>query len=687
MLTLLGSSAVYGLGAGASSGDRPQSDGRAGRSDGGDRSDTAGRPTVADGSILESGRDGRTRFTLLHTNDEHSHLIPFPLVNDHPERNGTALGGFARLAGAIAEVREQKQAAGEDVLLLSAGDLISGPPFGWLPIEGVAPELKLMQSIGYDAAVVGNHEFDYGPATLADYYAAGGYPEAHENMAVLGTNVNAPSEHGLDDVGLLPTTTIELQDGTTIGLFGLLGENAIDVILQTDPIDFSDQHGTARETVAELRDDGADIVIALTHSGIEEDVDLAGSVDDIDLIVGGHSHTVLEEPRVEDGTPIVQAGAHLNYLGRLELAYDDGSETLEFLNDRDGVDFLHPLDAGVSPDTDVLEMVSTYEDQLHDYVSDITRGEYPRFDEVQMYSDVSVSRGPPRTESALGNFITDAIRLETAEFLGERVDFAFYPDGMIRERLAAGEHEWAKDEVLFYDLVTVNALGEGYDDRPGYPVVSFWLTADEIIRAMESSILLTEVLGSSYFLQVSGGRFEFDPGRATWGTVPIIDLPLPAFRAILSAERYVGDGVQESDSYESLDGGDRLYRVATDYYLGSQIPQVGEIVSQLEVTPKDEDGSEIALEDAIVQREDGRELKAWETVLDYANNQPADADGNPRLSERYHEPDGRLVETSGLPLVLTPAAGAAAAGVVGYGMHRWGRTGPLGFDDSGDEPS
>ena len=664
MLKLLGSTPLFSLG----SGDGDSDDDRLQPVEHADRSN----------AIVKSVRanDDRTRFTLLHTNDEHSHLIPFPVVNSHPERDGTAVGGFARLAGAVRQVREEKQASDEDVLLLSAGDLIAGPPFGWLPLDGMAPELELMQYIGYDAAVVGNHEFDYGPETLAEYYSAGGYPDAHEEMPVLGTNVDPPPGHGLDDVGLLPTTTIELQDGTSIGIFGLLGEGAIDVILETEPVSFADQHETARDTVAELRDDGADIVIALTHSGVSEDEELAQAVDGIDLIVGGHSHTVLDQPLIEGGTIIVQAGAHLEYLGRLELAYDSASGSLELLNEREGIDFLRPLDSTVPEAPDVREMVSEYESRLHGYVDETTRGEFARFDESLMRSDFSLSRGPPNTETALGNFITDAIRLETGNHIDERVDFAFYPDGLIRERLVPGEVDWADEEVLFYDLVTTSGLGYGEDGRPGYPIVSFWMTEEEILRSMEVSVLLSGLLGSSYFIQVSGGRFEYDPDRATWGTVPVVDMPLPAYRAVLEAERYVGDGVQDDEQYETLEGGDDLYRVATDYYLGSQIPIVGEIVSRLEVTPKDEDGNPIDLEDAIVQRDDGRELKVWETVARYAGSQPQDDDGVPRLSEQYHEREGRLLETSGLPLALMPIAGAAAVGAAGYGIYRWRRNRP-----------
>lgn len=657
VLTLLGSSALSGLGASNTEGKR-----RSMPSD------------VGAGVRLGSGRlsgDGAVEFTILHTNDEHSHLVPFPAVDYHPERGDLARGGFARLAERVREIRAEKRRHGEDVFLLSAGDLISGPPFGWLPLDGIAPELRLMQHLGYDAVAVGNHEFDYGPETLARYYEAGGYPEAHESMPLLGSNVDPPDGHELDTIDLHETTTLELRDGTTLGVFSLLGEDAIRVAPLTEPVEFSNQQETARRAVRHLRDAGADIVVALTHSGVEEDLALA-DVDGIDLVVGGHSHTALHRPLVEGDTIIVQAGHHLQYLGKLELAFDPETGALGVRNDPGETDVLLPLDSSVPEAADVREMVGAYEDALHTYVEELTGGEVTRFDDVVARSEFSLPREPSFEETPLGNFITDALRLETAAVLEDRVDFAFQADGLIRERLRPGRAAWADGEVVFYDLVTTSGLGTGHDGRPGYPVVSFWVTEDEVLRSLEISVLLSELLGSSYFLQLSGGRMEFDPNRAVWGKIPVVDTPLPAYRAITGAERYIGEGIQNDDRFEPLEGGDRLYRIATDYYVGMQIPSVGELVPRLEVEPKDRNGKPMSLEDAIVRREDGRELKVWETLVRYARNQPLDDDGTPRLSAYYRQTDDRLTKITGRPLFLKPMVGAAvAAGAIGYGIRRW----------------
>ncbi|HHU82111.1 MAG TPA: hypothetical protein GXZ26_03835, partial [Firmicutes bacterium] len=162
-------------------------------------------------------------FTILHTNDEHSALIPHSAAVDYAlalEGNvhaNPAVGGFARLAGAVKQLREEKTGQGEEVLLISAGDFLGGTPYSWLALSGQAPELLLMQSIGYDLVTLGNHEFDYGPEVLAGYLQAAGYPEAAAGMPVVATNTMPPADHPLAAVGLTRTHLVELANGLRVG--------------------------------------------------------------------------------------------------------------------------------------------------------------------------------------------------------------------------------------------------------------------------------------------------------------------------------------------------------------------------------------------------------------------------------------------------------------------------------------
>ncbi|MCL0072905.1 hypothetical protein M1N91_01610 [Dehalococcoidia bacterium] len=131
-----------------------------------------------------------------------------------------------------------------------------------------------------------------------------------------------PPTTPLAAVGIQKTFILELENGLRLGFFGLLGEAAERVALQTDPIDIADPIEAAVSAVQTLKDNGAEIIIGITHSGVEEDRSLAAEVEGIGIIVGGHSHTALHEPLMVNDTIIVQAGALLRYLGVLELAYN-----------------------------------------------------------------------------------------------------------------------------------------------------------------------------------------------------------------------------------------------------------------------------------------------------------------------------------------------------------------------------
>ena len=228
-------------------------------------------------------------FTILHTNDEHAALIPHsPTTDFRPEVSDPAMGGFARLATAVQEIRAERAAVGEPVLLLNSGDFIGGSPYSWLVPKGFAPELTIMQKIGYDAVIIGNHEFDYGTEVLARYLQTAGYPDAHDLTVVLAGNAVVPKDHIIAKQQLFQRTQIiELENGLKVGLFGLMGKAAQDVAYDYEPLEFSDQVETARDLTAQLIAKGADVIVAMTHAGVEEDRALARAVSNLHVIVGG----------------------------------------------------------------------------------------------------------------------------------------------------------------------------------------------------------------------------------------------------------------------------------------------------------------------------------------------------------------------------------------------------------------
>ncbi len=620
------------------------------------------------------------RLTILHTNDEHSHLLPHPVADDHPDRENPAVGGFARLGGLISQIREEKSASGEPVMLFSGGDFIGGSAFAWLSLSGLTPEVSLMQLLNYDAVVIGNHEFDYGPDHLNDYLQLAGYPGAGNanGTAILGTNIYPPEDHPLSDRGIQRSVVRELENGLKVGIFGLIGVDAEDKTAFPGEVEFRNPFEAAAEKTQKLKDEDVDLIISVNHSGVYEDSLLAEKVPDIDVIVGGHSHTTLYEPIQVGKTVIVQAGQYLEYLGRLELSWNPEDRRVDVLNgvSGNGKPFLIPVDHSIEPDPDIHEVVEFYETTLNESVNSLTDGLVTDIRQTIARAGFSLQARPPLQETNLGNYITDAMRMVTSDVTGKRVDIAVQANGAIRSPVEPGTMDWSEGEITFYDMVMSSGLGSGDDDNPGFPVVSFYLTEDEVRRAMEISLLLSKFRGNTYFLQFSGTRMKYDPDRIILLTIPFDGTPVPTRRAVHSADLYTGSGIQHSDN----DGDWRpisrdsqeLLHVATDYYIASFLPLVGEILPDLMVEFKDEDGNPIDLDDAVVYR-NGQQLKIWQTLVEYASGFTEGEDGIPVLPAAYSSAGDRLIIDPRLPLWLWPVAGLLliiSAGAGGYFLVR-----------------
>ena len=616
--------------------------------------------------------------TILHTNDEHSSLIPHSPAIDYvaAQPQDPTVGGMARLGGAIAGVRSAKAAEGEPVLLLSGGDFMGETPFGWLVPTHYAAEMDLMHALGYDAVTIGNHEFDYGPDVLADYLLAAGYPAAHDRTVVLASNTIPSMGHPVAQEDLFRKTAVfDLENGLRVGVFGLLGAEAASLTSDTGDFVFLDQHETAREMVAELRRQQVDIVIALSHAGLAEDRELARAVPGIHLIVGGHCHSALHEPVIEGSTIIVQAGSSSRYLGRIELAYS-ALGRLRIRNSELGHAYLIPMDASVAPDPVIALLVDEYRDRLNALLEEMTGG---RFDDVMAVlarSEFDLPYRPPLQESPAGNLIADAMRIISQEVLGKRVDVAVQANGSIRGAIIRGTMPHARDGISFYDLTSVIGLGYGPDGYAGYPIVSVYLTGEELRRVLEVAVLLQDFRGDDFFLQYSGLRYRYNPRNAVLLTVPILDQPLPTGRAATRAEIYTGEGMQpvgQDPGYAPLKrGDDALYHLVTDSYILSFLPMVGELVPHLGIEPKDAEGNVVGLEELdrlIVHWPDGRELKVWQTVAEYVAMQPAGPDGAPQIPAYYAQTGERITPVQSFPLIALVYAllllpGAAVAAII-----------------------
>lgn len=543
-------------------------------------------------------------FTILHTNDEHSALIPAPMANP-----ATALGGMSRLATELSRWRERKAAQNEPLFVVSAGDFSTGTPFNWLIFDGKSPELDLMLKLRYDLVVLGNHEFDYGPEKLAEYLARVGYPAKAAETPLLSANIRIPEGHPLGAMGITAHHIEVLPSGVKVGFFGLMGKDAADVAPNKTPVEFDPIAEVAREQIRLLKEQGVEIFIAVTHSGVDEDKELAAAVPELHLIVGGHSHTLIPEPLQIGKTWIVQAGALLQYLGILELGFDRATGTLRMLNTERGTPYLRQLSSDVPDDAAMAAEVAAYQRALDAKIVDWSAGRVADVRTILSTTDFALPASPELQETPMGNFVTDAIRAGVTEATGKPVDLAFMANGVIRGSFLAGP-------IPFYDLASYVGLGSGPDESPGYPLVSAYFTGTELRRILEITILLSQFRGDTYYLQVSGLKYEFDADRAIWFRIPFKGTPIPSAMAVSKAWRVTADGEEEL-TWED----DRLYHVVTDYYNASFLPFVGEVVPSLQLVIKDESGNPVSLDDRVIYR-DGKPYKVWQAVADYALKHP-----------------------------------------------------------------
>ncbi len=264
--------------------------------------------------------DGSVRLVVLHTNDTHSRMDPFPMDGGRFQ----GLGGAARRATLIRRVRD----ANEHVLLLDSGDIFQGTPY--FNFFGGELEFRAMTAMGYDVATLGNHDFDNGVDGLVAMLPEAGFQFVSANYDVSGSAL----------AGHVEPYTIREFGGVRVGIFGLgiafdklVLASLHEGVVHTDPVE------AARTACRELRDRGCSLVVCLSHLGYRygdpdrpSDRTLAAAVPEIDLILGGHTHTFLDEPHVlEQGrsgfTLVNQVGWGGMRVGRIDVGFDPAGQS------------------------------------------------------------------------------------------------------------------------------------------------------------------------------------------------------------------------------------------------------------------------------------------------------------------------------------------------------------------------
>lgn len=356
---------------------------------------------------------------ILHTNDIHGQVLPrlatwVKDVNPPPDS-----GGLPRLAAAINRERALAEEAGAAVFVVDAGDWFQGTPEG--QVERGGGIIDVLRVMGYDALAVGNHEFDHGVGAFLlhlatnESWVAG--PDGRPDLfPVVAANVQAARGSTLLNAF---THVQEQRRGTSVAFVGLLTTTTPEITHhETRDLKWIEPAVALADARRELGDD-VDLVVPLTHMGIEEDRELARAHPDLPLIVGGHSHSFLRKGVREGDTLIVQAGAKASVLGRVDLWLDaDGDVTrstsrlIELLEE--------PEDRWRNPDVERLcaDLVKRAAARMNVVVGVLGR-------------PLEVTRRELVNASA-GNLIADALRAHTG------ADIAVHNRGGIRTTLPAG---------------------------------------------------------------------------------------------------------------------------------------------------------------------------------------------------------------------------------------------------------
>ncbi|MCB9758721.1 MAG: bifunctional metallophosphatase/5'-nucleotidase [Alphaproteobacteria bacterium] len=394
---------------------------------------------------------------LLHTNDMHCHFQPerADWLEGEP-----SIGGMALLDAQVRALRASSPAS----LLLDGGDILTGTPLGGIAARGAdgGPMLEFMDAIGYDAWVLGNHEFDRGWDNVAALVEASQIPVLSANLDAPGGGPAFPAlqDHVVLETGGLKVGVIGL---TTEGMSHLAPLGVMDHLVVQDIVD------TAQEQVAALEPQ-VDLIVVLSHVGVDGDRKVAREVDGIDLIVGGHSHTRLEQPVQEGDTWIVQAGSYTRNLGVARLGVVDGA--VDHFS-AELVDLLPETSPGPASEA-VTALVDTYAAQID-----------AEFGEVLGTATSTLTRDYNH-ESPLGRWITDVLREATG------ADVALYNAGGLRADLVAGP-------------ISRRAVYEVFPF--GNQAVTLTLSGAEISRILEENV--DAARGDHASMQVSGASIRW----------------------------------------------------------------------------------------------------------------------------------------------------------------------------------
>lgn len=562
--------------------------------------------------------------TILFTHDLHDHYIPFDVVSKNQIIN---MGGFARLKTAI----DTEKSNSKNTIVVDAGDYSMGTLFQSIYADE-SPQLRLLGQLGYDVVTLGNHEYDFRADGLAKSLNS-----AKASNEILPRIVQSNVSFPLDENGQMTNSLTMLSDamssfpvkeydiieknGLKIGVFGITGKDSASKAPMSEVV-FTDPLEKAKEVVDILKNvEKVDFILCLSHSGTDKDKDksedeiLAKEVPEINVIISGHSHSVMKKPIIIGSTIIGSTGEYGKNLGLIKMTKKNDKWSLNNYE-------LKPINDTYKEDAEVLKSINNYKKLVQsNYLDNFNL----KFDQIIANTPFSFTPddyfAKTHGEDTLGNFISDSFIYAVQEFEGddyEQVDVAIVPSGTIRGSFVEGN-------MKVSDIFNVSSLGIGADKISGYPLISIYLTGKELKTACEVDATITPIMANAQ-LYMSGLRFSFNPNRIPLNKVTY---------SILEREDGKLEEIEE----------DRMYRVVVGLYSAQMLSAVeSKSKGILSVLPKDKDGNNITnFEDHIITNKSTKtELKEWLAIAMYASSFEK-KDGISIIPDYYNKLQGRKI--------------------------------------------
>ncbi|MFC6639096.1 multifunctional 2',3'-cyclic-nucleotide 2'-phosphodiesterase/5'-nucleotidase/3'-nucleotidase [Sulfitobacter sp. JBTF-M27] len=476
--------------------------------------------------------------TILHTNDFHARFEPISKYDGpcsaEDNGEGKCFGGSARLMTAIEEARSRTN----NSILVDGGDQFQGTLFYTYYKGALAAEM--MNQMGYDAMTVGNHEFDDGPEVLKGFMDAVNFPVLMSNADVSGEPLLA---------GKLAKSTIIERGGEKLGLIGLTPQDTDELASPGPNITFTDPVQAVQGEVDKLTAEGVNKIIVLSHSSYAVDQRVAAETTGVDVIVGGHSNTLLSNtneraegpyPTMVGNTAIVQAYAYGKFLGELNVTFNDAGEITEAVGE--------PLvmDAAVTEDEGTVARISEAAGPLEEIRNRVV---------AQTNEAIGGDRAVCRAiECTMGNLIADAMLARVAD---QGIQVAIQNGGGIRASIDAGE-------VTMGEVLTVLPFQN--------TLSTFQVTGATLVEALENGVSQIEE-GAGRFPQVAGMSYAFDssqPAGSRISDVMVGGAPIEMDKTYgVVSNNYVrngGDGYKMfRDAENAYDFGPDLADVTAEY--------------------------------------------------------------------------------------------------------------------------